>query len=311
MSSLNGLCEFKIRDATSEELDGAIGLVLSGVSATEGYPVAQVEDFLAYLQAQNLKVDWSLIVTRQETIVGACLGVISPGKAAMVLLSASEANSSLCTQLANALRMLEARSRKADLSLLQALMPPGATGQARCAELAGYKFLTDLSYMSLEVKPFFSANSEEPELTIECCRLDRLEELNDTLEKTYINSLDCPDLNNIRTTAETIKSHRASGIHDSKLWFLARDETQPVGILLLTKVPLRQALEIVYLGTIPQARGKGYGKKLVQHAIKQTLAAKCTHLILAVDTMNHFARKIYQSLGFLETDIRSAWIRAL
>ncbi len=92
---------------------------------------------------------------------------------------------------------------------------------------------------------------------------------------------------------------------------LSGPNDEPVGVLLLTHVPLRPAIELVYVGVVPQARGRSYGRLLVRLAIEAASRARKDHLMLAVDRRNHYALKIYGELGFTETDRRHAWIRSL
>ena len=70
-------------------------------------------------------------------------------------------------------------------------------------------------------------------------------------------------------------------------------------------------MEIVYVGVVPQARGRSYGRLLVRLAIGAASRARKDHLMLTVDRRNHYALNIYASLGFTEMERRHAWIRSL
>jgi len=58
---------------------------------------------------------------------------------------------------------------------------------------------------------------------------------------------------------------------------------------------------IQFLSVSKNFRGKGYGKKLVQYAIKDLFSMGCTQIGITTRLINKWARNIYTSLGFKET----------
>src|SRR5438067_2423990 len=50
-----------------------------------------------------------------------------------------------------------------------------------------------------------------------------------TLQFTYDGSLDCPELNGVRTIEEVVAGHIAQGQFDPDRWWLAWLENQPAG----------------------------------------------------------------------------------
>lgn len=300
-----------IRDLRESEIHAALKLVLPSMTLIDEERDARAKHFLAYLAAQNLKVDWKLGIVEGQQMLGACLGIISPGRNAMILQSDCSADSPLCRALADALIRIEHFARKDDVILLQSLIPDLNTGRAHALQWAEYEYLSDLRYLTL-VLPGPSGNEPcNPEFAVvDYTSVDQDLFLR-TLELTYVDSHDCPALSGLRTTADILLSHRHTGIHDPKLWLLALMDDEPVGVLLLTHVPLRPAIELVYVGVVPQARGRSYGRLLVRLAIEAASRARKDHLMLAVDRRNHYALKIYGELGFTETDRRHAWIRSL
>jgi ribosomal protein S18 acetylase RimI-like enzyme len=54
----------------------------------------------------------------------------------------------------------------------------------------------------------------------------------------------------------------------------------------------------------PDARGRGIGRRLLQHAIAEAKAAGCTRITLLTDLTNHSAARFYQREGFQPSAMR-------
>ena len=81
-----------------------------------------------------------------------------------------------------------------------------------------------------------------------------------------------------------------------------------MGVLLLNGIAERRALEVVYMGVAPSARGAGVGDALLERAVKVASTVGASTLALAVDERNAPARRLYQRWGFREVGLRDAWI---
>ncbi len=302
---------FQIRDLRQEDIRPALHLALPSTARTDHDLPARAGHFLNYLAAQDLEIDWKLGIVTQGRLVGSALGVVSPGKVAMILTSPCTPETALSDAVTQALEMLEQKARHAGLAILQSLIPRDCADRAQALSRASYAFLADMRYLVLEVPRSLPAEPQHPDVVVEDYRSVDEVIFRNTLGRTYEGSLDCPGLNGLRTMEEIVLSHRHTGIHDPRLWLIAKVGDDPVGVVLLTHVPLQSAMEIVYVGVVPEARGCSYGNYLVRLAIEHAIRTNSEHLMLAVDHRNHFARKIYASFGFKETDRRHAWIRKL
>ncbi len=129
-----------------------------------------------------------------------------------------------------------------------------------------------------------------------------------TLLRTYAGTLDCPELNGVRTIEEILAGHRAAGRVRPELWWLAYEGDQPVGVLLLTDLPHGLDWELAYVGVIPEARSRGLGRALTLHALHAARQGEALHLILAVDARNAPARQLYTSLGFVPAEVRFVYL---
>lgn len=148
--------------------------------------------------------------------------------------------------------------------------------------------------------------------------LDRLAGL---VERTYVQTLDCPGMARYRTAAQTLRSYRSSAAFDPQLWFYAFDDApSPVGCLILARhvttaavgeSPAAPVIELVYMGLVPQSRGRGRGQQLLQHAFDAARQTGANRLILAVDRGNTPARRTYLHSGLQPMLSETVWVRLL
>jgi ribosomal protein S18 acetylase RimI-like enzyme len=132
-----------------------------------------------------------------------------------------------------------------------------------------------------------------------------------TLLRTYENSLDCPEVNGVRTIDEIIAGHQAQGIFHPERWWLVVESGQAVAVLLLIEMRAGEGWEISYLGVVPEARGRGIGVALALHALHAAYAAEAPQLTLSVDVRNQPAWRVYKGTGFEAYDERRVYLAIL
>ena len=122
------------------------------------------------------------------------------------------------------------------------------------------------------------------------------------LDRTYEETLDCPELNGKRTADEILAGHRGQGTFHPDFWWLAFDGSTPVGLLLLMEMSDAVTWELAYLGIVPEYRRLGLGREMTVHALYALRSQPATRMHLCVDERNTPARRLYQSLGFTESE---------
>jgi len=172
---------------------------------------------------------------------------------------------------------------------------------------------------------------------------------NQLVEATYSGTLDCPALAHYRTTSETLRGYQTSASFAPDLWFEVFDtngsDNTPIGCMILAKhdesqektetsdanrdtaeavssrtaetesnrnpahSPEGPVLEIVYMGLIPETRGKGLGRRLVEQAAKVAVSLGGTRFILGVDQTNRPARDIYTAQGMTPLLSETVWVK--
>jgi len=169
--------------------------------------------------------------------------------------------------------------------------------ESRLMQVAGFARLAQLLYLVCMTEDFpshrpLSSLSFEPYTPENHSRLVR------TVEATYVESLDCPLLNQKRAIEDVLAGYQATGVHRPELWQIVRADQEDVGCLLLTDHPELESLELIYMGLIPSARGRGWGMDLARQAQWLTRQADRNQLLLGVDADNWPAIRTYASVGF-------------
>jgi ribosomal protein S18 acetylase RimI-like enzyme len=198
--------------------------------------------------------------------------------------------------------------RRRGAKLAQALLAPEETALAAPLERNGFAHVTALLYLRRPLRDERSGlSSPRSPLTYQTYNRDPAL-FQETLLRTYENTLDCPELNGVRDVAEIIDGHQAQGPWHPERWWLALEAGQPVGVVLLTEVADWQAWDMSYLGVVPPARRRGVGRQLTAKALWEAGAGGATQVTLAVDARNQPARRLYTGLGFEPFDRREVYL---
>jgi ribosomal protein S18 acetylase RimI-like enzyme len=297
------------RPVTSSEVRTAVALILRthGRLATD----SQVADFLRFSAQRQLNLEQMRIATVDGAVTWAALPVLSPGRTMLLFTPtqfigpASEAAASAliesaCDHCAN---------REVDLA--QVLLDPDQHEareffrQHEFAEMAELIYLHGSAHRSAKAPPLppgyhWETYSEANHALFQQAILG-----------SYAQSLDCPALNGLRHIDDVILGHQATGEFDPHLWLALCAGGKPVGVLLLCRLPLTDALELVYLGLAPEARGKGLGDLLLQESMHHVIAQNRRRLTLAVDAKNRPAMALYFRHGMSRIAAKIAMIRDL
>lgn len=203
-----------------------------------------------------------------------------------------------------AVRWLRGKGAK----LAQALLPPAEILLAAPLERNGFSHVTHLWYLCRHLDPFTPPPDAPELLTFQ--PFDPLQPavFRRTLLRTYEDSLDCPEVNGVRTIDEVIAGHQAQGRFDPHRWWVALREGDPVGVLLLVELPEGGDWEVAYMGLVPEARRRGLGRQLLAKALGEAGAAGVRRVVLSVDGRNLPAERLYHRLGFESFDRREVYL---
>lgn len=191
------------------------------------------------------------------------------------------------------------------LRVVQFLAAAGERVDCEVLSAGGFRELAKLAYLSASAKSF----PVEPDLEFQSHAGDQPQRLGRVLEQTYAHTRDCPQLDGVRPAAEVIEGYRQQGDHDPALWYVVRAAGRDVGVLLMTTYPESANWELIYMGVVPQARGNGVGRKIVEFALTAACRSGADQLLLAVDASNQPARDVYASAGFQQWGVRTVFAR--
>lgn len=171
------------------------------------------------------------------------------------------------------------------------------------------RHLASLDYMERAIQLPLPVPQPLPEgITLQQFNPRHQAALQSLLADTYIETLDCPGLAEMRTTQDILNGHLAAGEFDPTLWTIAYQGEIPVAALLLSPSHATDSVEVVYLGLIPAARGVGLGRAMLHYGIQLIAKRSERVLALAVDARNTPAVALYARAGFRTLRRREAYV---
>jgi len=305
---------------------------LVGDSAGSRSAAARRMIAIAGAQGIDLSLMWGTLTRdghgQPNGVRQVCLFVPGSGRTAMLLVShplecgleaerRESAERASCVEAACAFAASPAWDR-ARVSLAQALPDPQEYWAVDALVQAGFRPVGDLSYMrcgvegldlsepitwpqGVVVRAVQGAGPGEP---------DRARII-EALERTYIGTLDCPDLCGLRATSDVLDSHRSTGHFDPRYWWLVLWRGEPHGCVFFSHTPELASAELVYFGLSPELRGKGLGASLMRMGLSRVAHLPIEQVTCAVDLRNTPALKLYERLGFERCGRRTAMVRPL
>ncbi len=297
----------------SIEPDRRLEAVLRLVATGSAGDRAAAERFIHYAGANGIQLDamWGR-EGRQGRIIETVLAVPGAGRTAMIFASAPQTpdlTGSLGLLIDHVARSIGGPT----VHLAQMLLEPEETQRRDAAQLGGFSQLAELSYLERPLsRPRVPAEPTWPDgVTVEPFRASRRDELMTTLSRSYEQTLDCPGLYGLRDIEDVLEGHQSTGEFDPALWTLMRVEGEVAGMILLNPFPAQRIVELVYLGLVPEARGRGLGSCLLRHGLRQLASRRERSVTLAVDERNEPALALYAAEGFTSVVRRVALIRSL
>jgi ribosomal protein S18 acetylase RimI-like enzyme len=181
---------------------------------------------------------------------------------------------------------------------------------------AGLKYLAHLDHLVLlldQAQRNSSAGMSQLKDVAAGLRLREFREgwdsiLEEIVAASYIDTLDCPGLGDLRTGKAAVEGYLASR-SQTHSWWLAEHQGTWLGCLLLwERAPA--VWELAYMGLIPSARGRRFGEVLLEAAISITMQLGGKQLVLSVDRENLPATRIYDRRGFYCYNSTEVWCGA-
>ncbi len=282
----------------------AAALVLSSVAPSQRREIAR--GLLDADDPTELADEPLFIARRAERLCGAAWGQRQSGNVALFwppqLVPGEEPR--VAAQLASAVvRVLDDTA----IEMTQALLPASDAAIAATLEAVGFRHLAQLHYMSCEAERFPSQPPRE--LEFEAYSGAERGRLMALVERTYEKTLDCVGLDGMRSIDEVITGYQGTGVYRPENWRIVRHAGRDVGVLLLAEHPPAGHWELMYMGLVPEARGRHWGGQITEFAKWRARGAGVERIVLAVDAANTPALRMYRTAGFELWDRRFVYVR--
>lgn len=299
-----------VRKADRTDTHAALRLVLG--SSSELASDEQVVDFLRFAMQRRIDLSDLWVAERNGQFVWAILPVPSPGRTMVLFVPPHVAPTLQDTVAPQLIEQVLAQSAANDVHLAQVLIDSGDVSVIRLFMHSGFERLAELVYMSrdsrrgdaesVQLPPRFGFYTYTPERHATFAR---------TISETYQGSIDCPGLNGRRHIEDILEGHKAVGHFDPKLWFLLHDGMSPCGVALFNPASGSENVELVYLGLVPNARGRGLADLLLRQGLQFIYISGAKTTTLAVDSTNTPALVLYKRHRFKTICSRLALLRDL
>ena len=292
--------------ARTEELAPALRLLFQALPASERD--GRVANALHLLERGELQPEGFFVLRGRDGPRAAIVCVPVPGASALVWPPASVADERRKEREDLLVRHARGWLQGRGVKLAQALLAPEEAHLASPLVRNGFAHVTDLWYLRHDLQLPGHWLSGPTLCRLEPYGPDSAAEFGRALARTYEDSRDCPEVNGVRTIDEVLEGHRAQGVFRPELWWLALDEGRPVGVLIVTEMPESGDWEVAYMGVVPEARRRGFGREMLLHVLCAARAADAPGVMLSVDARNQPAWNLYRSLGFEPYDQRAVYL---
>jgi GNAT superfamily N-acetyltransferase len=291
----------RIQPVPRRKQSAALRHVVSGSVAKDVWADMQARPLAKLLQATPDERRWFWWTLDEHKVLAAALILASLGKVGFVYHSPPDLPGVGQPALVELLRAICGEGLAGGLSMVQSLVDPAMEANAESLTEAGFEAIAELIYMGLAVTaPPVESGPAGDNWTFRNGREFAMTELTAVIRATYRDALDCPRLSGTRQMADVIKSHRNTGQFSPEWWWLLACDDVPAGCVLMNRTSRQGVAEVVYMGVVPEFRGKGIGGILMGRAISTLHENNCDTLRLAVDSRNIYAKRLYDRFGFEE-----------
>lgn len=205
------------------------------------------------------------------------------------------------TALAEAYReRLHARQVK----VAQLLIDTEERNDCRALRQVGFQAITQITTLRRELRDPAGSPEAKVAVTLEPANAAD-SRIGSLLLTTYEGTLDCPELNGLRTADEIVAGYEDSG---TPRWYTIRFENADIGVVILTAGLQPGEIELSYVGLHPSARGRGLGRAAVKRVMEQARSASASTITVTVDVRNIPAIQLYESFGFREFETQDVYL---
>jgi mycothiol synthase len=292
---------YTVTYAQPTEQAAAFDLIFQHFPESDRSP--RVANALQLVRRGELPAEGIFVARKGAALVGALVCLPLRGASALIWPPQAAGDSDLTAVEDLLMRESCAWLRGRGAKLVQALLTDDETHLASPLGRNGFNHVTNLVYLrhDLDLPPGFSRDHEK--LSYLAPIGEQRLVFQQILLRSYEGTLDCPEVNGVRSIDEILEGHRGLRVDDPPTWWLALDGGRPVGVILAAEMP-ESAWDLSYIGVIPEARRRGLGRELVRKVLIEAKGAGASNVSLSVDTRNRPAWQLYVGMGFAACDRR-------
>lgn len=201
-------------------------------------------------------------------------------------------------------------SQELPVDLVQVLLDEENARYVPLLDELQFEKLAQLEYL-MHAVPRRYLGDLDPEVVLDSPAMDQRELLEQLVKSTYEQTLDCPGLEGRRHIGDVLSGYQSVGEYDPQMWYIVRWKSEPVGVLLTAPYPDGEQWEIVYVGVAPRFRGQQLGRKILAHLGSLAAKRRVDYIVVAVDSANTPALRIYEQAGYARWAERTAYIRSI
>lgn len=295
-----------VESAHTEELTAAFQLIFQQHAAD--HLEMRVANALDLIEHGELDPAGVMVARQERQLVGAMVCLRVPGASGLVWPPQTLACPRQRAIEDELVRAISTWLRGRGAKLGQALLTTADVHWGAALERNGFAHITRLWYLRHGSDWTAELLSAPERLKFRTYREIDPAPFHETMLRTYEATRDCPEVNGVRSLVEIVEGHRAQGTFDPDRWWLAWFRGRPVGVLLMTDMPEWDSWDVSYVGVVPEARQRGFGRELMRKAMLEARTAEVRQLTLSVDARNHPAWNLYQQLGFESFDQREVFL---
>lgn len=303
--------DLQIRRVQRHEIEPALRLILAGSGA--GNDDEPVIEFLAMAVARglDLKAIW-VAVDSAENVQWAALPMPLAGRAMLVMTPPRMRPGIRSQHVVAIVQGVLEDAAKSGVQMVQALVDPSHRAVQRTLIESGFLEIAELIYLARQVRTPLAGRLIPEKYHLWHYNASTHERFRKCIERTYIESQDCPGLSGKRDMEDILAGHKAAGEFDPNLWTLVSDVSETdFGVILLNRLHRREGYELVYIGLTPEARGEGLADALLRMSFNLLAGEGGGTIVTACDANNAPARKLYNRHGFGYLYSRHALVREL
>ncbi len=293
-----------VAPATPDDLAAVASLLFH--DSPPAVQLQKTQGFLRLLRTGVIDTPGILLLWESEPkqAMGVLLVQFTPGDAAVVLLPTGPTllpSSDDYQLLINALHGL---LKNQGIQLAHLFATDEERPQCKPLQAIGFEYITQLASLRANVVQVPLSGTPPVQLVnATACQA----EFDRCLIAVGQNSQDIPEANVGRSPEQVVARFRQTGPHTPHWWLAYAPDGRPVGVLLLLECE-GENWELTYLGVLPNARGQGYARAMLLHAIN-TVARRQGHILnLMVDIRNSAAFLLYLDCGFRSYQLQHIYL---